>query len=175
MFPEIQARCHPHTPRSCCGWGVLPGKRDDPCTLLPLPLGLAWAPPEVSVSVLNSRPSPHGSPAPFRVPLMLPFCQDLALGHVSRPRGTGRSPHGHVWPWCVHRCPRVVCVCVCNMQLILLGHMAPGPLAISPRRPGRGHIQPAVPSESWQPAPVQVCFAEENVNPSPDGLLDLFN
>ena len=31
------------------------------------------------------------------------------------------------WPWYVHMCPHV---CMCNMQLSLLGRVAPSPLAI---------------------------------------------
>lgn len=89
--------------------------------------GLDLAPYEVSPSSVCSRPSLPGSPAPSWI-LRTLSAKTSALCHVSWPHSTGHFLHGHVWPRCVHMCPYV---CMCSMQLILLSHIAPSPLAIN--------------------------------------------
>lgn len=43
-FQRDRHWCHPHGPSSCHRSGILFGKENDPCVLLPLTLGLTWHP-----------------------------------------------------------------------------------------------------------------------------------
>lgn len=131
VFPKRQTWCHPHGPSSWHRSGILFGKENDPCVLLPLTLGLTWHPGKSPshLYVLGQVKS-----AWLSCSLLDPansvclFAKTSALCHVSWTHSTGHFLHGHVWPWCVHMCPHV---CMCSLQHILLGHIPPSPLAIN--------------------------------------------
>lgn len=74
-------------------------------TLLLLTLGLNWAPPNISISSVLSKPSPPGSPTPSQIlPTLTPKLtpKTSALCHVSWSHGTGHPLHGNV-----HMCSHV--------------------------------------------------------------------
>lgn len=88
---------------------------------LPLPLGT----PEVSISSVCSKPSVPGSPAPSWIPQTLSsFYQDLSSVSCFVATWYGTLPSQPRVAMCVHMCPHV---CMCSLQLLLLGHVAPSP------------------------------------------------
>lgn len=176
VFPRIQSWCHPPEPSSYCSQTCCLEKEMPhvPASSNTGPdLGALTSPSHLCAlgQVCMAPLLPPG-------PCKLSFCQDLARCHVSWPHGTGHSSHGHVWPRCVHMCPNV---CMCSMRFILLGLVAPSPvpsmswMSLPWLQSTISWERGSCPSESWQPPPVRVCFVEQNVNPSLDGLLDLFN
>ena len=147
-------------------------------SLLPLTPGLTWAPLKSPChlyalgQVCLAPPLPPGSCKPSS-PRPRPC-------HVSWPHGTG---HSFPWPCVAVMCAYVsACVCVCSMQFVPLRLIAPSPTP-SMSRTCSPWLQSTV---SWKRGAAlqragshhrsgRVCFVEQNVNPSLDGLLDLFN
>lgn len=139
------------------------GEYSDLCSLFRF-LGLNWAPCEVSVFSVYSGPGLLSSPVlPRSNKLCHFFYQNL--GPVS---------------WLVHMCPCVGVVYPVPPPAPPHIVLAPLPSSSQMSLPWPQTIchlleRPGRPSDSRWPLALRVCFAEWNVNPSPEGLLDLFN
>lgn len=139
--------------------------------------GLHLAAPDVSSSSVYSRLSLPGSQLPpGSCKLFLPRPQPCVMFHGHIVQDTPfMATHGSGIYICVHMCVCVACSSFCSATLL------------SALLPSMSHmslpwLQSAIswkcrscPSEIWQPPLIRVCFAEQNVNSSLDGLLDLFN
>lgn len=174
----MQTWCHPHWPSSYYRSGISFEKQNDPRILLSLTLGLTWHPlkspshqyvlGQVCLAPLFLLDPENSVFLPRRWPCV------MFHGHLVQDTFF-MAMCGHGVYICVHTYVCVACSSFCSATLL------PAPLP-SMSQMSLPWLQSAIswkcrgcPSESWQPPLVRVCFAEQNVNPSLDGLLDLFN